>query len=167
MARWGLVLLLGLKFFALHEMAEQMIPLVLVVSHSLSRFGAISFVYTHEYVQDDLQSKAKPLAIRMSTADFLLVGILPVCCRDLCFLPAFSIDACAASDRTLVVGGKLFVCRIGGYTGDCLGRDATGARGDLLFGHRGAGVERGEIECSMQWQAEFHRLAPLELVRYC
>lgn len=119
----GLVLLLALKFSALLDVAPAQVPWLLLIGHTLSRFASGTFLYTHEYAREDLQSKAKPLATRLSSRELgiaaiggmvpWLLGILFVnWWWGLAIVPV-------AIVRWWL--GRLFVRRLGGYTGDCLG----------------------------------------------
>ena len=118
----GIGLLLALKFASLSALPAPSIPLALLVAHPLSRFAAISFVYTHSYVQADAQSKVKPLALNLSTGELALAGATGL--APLLLLAGWDwrwgmvLGPLAAARWGL---GRLFVRRLGGYTGDCLG----------------------------------------------
>lgn len=116
----GLILLMALKFTALHSIALSLIVPTIISAHAISRLNSVSLIYTDEYAREDLLSKAKPLATKMSTADFLIAcffGLVPLVLMNnfyvfLSLIPLILI--------------KLYLSRyfkkwIGGYTGDCLG----------------------------------------------
>jgi len=114
----GLVIGLLLKYACLSTMPLRMLPLVLVAGHSLSRWVAVSFLYSHEYVREE--GKAKPLASQMSWSALLFAGfwgVLPLLFfRNLwVFLLIFPLFAVKWAL------GLYFRRWIGGYTGDCLG----------------------------------------------
>ncbi len=122
----SLVLLLGLKFFALVELGLISLPLLLATyinGHTLSRLGASLCIQTLDYVQDSDTSKSKPItAQRLSTTNMVYSAlfITPV----FLFLIAMNI----AYILTLIplillflLGNYYFKKRIDGYTGDCLG----------------------------------------------
>ena len=101
------------------------VPL-LYIAHPLSRFAASSLIYTHSYVRENEDSKAKPLATQMSSRSLLVTaffGLLPIC-----LLP-IGLDWVPFELWWVLVGvtavtylmGRYYVHRIGGYTGDCLG----------------------------------------------
>jgi len=116
----GLVLILGIKFSALREMAPEQIPLVIISGHTLSRFIATTLLYTHAYVRDDSTSKIKPTAKNMKISQLLIAGIfgiLPLLVFQsfwvfLVLIPAY------VSKMFL---GRKFKKWIGGQTGDCAG----------------------------------------------
>jgi adenosylcobinamide-GDP ribazoletransferase len=114
----GLIIGLLLKYTCLSTLPLRVIPLVLVAGHSLSRWVALSFLYSHEYVREE--GKAKPLASQMSWGALLFAGcwgVLPLLFFGhlwvlLLILPLFVVKWAL---------GLYFQRWIGGYTGDCLG----------------------------------------------
>ena len=77
----GLGLVLAIKFVALGEMPVEMVVLVLISGHAVSRLTSVSLIYTDEYSREDLLSKSKPLATKMSHADYLIAaffGLIPL-----------------------------------------------------------------------------------------
>jgi len=116
----GIWLALSLKFFALYSIPEALLSLSIIAGHSVSRFFSGAFIFTHLYVQEDLQSKVKPLARKMSTKDLLISGIgglAPL----LLFWQAklFLLLIPLALAKWLL--GRYYRKHLGGYTGDCLG----------------------------------------------
>lgn len=113
----GLCFALFTKFQAL-SVIEQIIP-ALLLAHTLSRFAALTLIYTDDYVREDMDSKAKPLANRMSRKE-LMVAAIPVL---ICLIPL--------GPKVWLVIVPVWLMRnwlsqffrrwIGGYTGDCLG----------------------------------------------
>ncbi len=120
----GLGLILSLKFLSLQAVTNSNIIWALVVAHPLSRFVALSFIFTHSYVRENEDSKAKPLAKKMTTLEFsvaFIFAIIPLAIFGfyfqnyqvlLIFLPLLLLKWYL---------GRFFVKWIGGYTGDCLG----------------------------------------------
>lgn len=120
----GIVLLLLLKFLALHNIAELSTSFLLVVmlnGHITSRFHAATTIYTHRYVRDTDDSKSKPMAnqkLSYSSLLFsLILAIVPYILFDnWLFIIAFFVSYIGKMYLTMY-----FKKHIGGYTGDCLG----------------------------------------------
>ena len=129
----GLLLLLGTKFAALYELGRGSMPLLyatLVTSHALSRGLAATFIRTHRYVRADADSKAKPVAQRLSNRDLLVAGVfalLPL----LVFPHWWLISGVLPALLMRLYLGYYFNRHLGGYTGDCLG--ATQQLGELAM----------------------------------
>ncbi|WP_136481864.1 adenosylcobinamide-GDP ribazoletransferase [Cognatitamlana onchidii] len=126
----GLGLILGTKYLALVEMPEFYLPLIIISGHSLSRFIATTLIFTHPYVRDTEDSKAKPAAKTMSWYSLLisaLFGVLPLVFfqRPLVFLV---IIPCYLSKMFLAAKFKKW---LGGQTGDCAG--ATQQLSEVIF----------------------------------
>ncbi|MDD7884891.1 adenosylcobinamide-GDP ribazoletransferase [Flavivirga sp. 57AJ16] len=116
----GLILILTVKFFALRDMPLPFIPITIIVGHSLSRFIATTLIYTHPYVRDTKDSKAKPAAKSITTGMLLIsavFGIAPILFfnKPLMFI---SIIPCYLAKVYL---GTKFKKWLGGQTGDCAG----------------------------------------------
>ena len=116
----GLILILAIKFTSLREIPSYFIPLALISGHSLSRFIATTLIYTHSYVRDTDDSKAKPAAKNI-TINMLIVsgifGLLPLFFFKtpwvfLTIIPCYLVK--------VYMGGK-FKKWLGGQTGDCAG----------------------------------------------
>lgn len=115
----GTVLILLLKFTSLSELT--LIPLALVLGHTLSRSLAVSFIYTHGYVRQTEQSKLKVAKSPSSGSDFLVLML--VAALTCLLIPDFE------SASLIIVGllllrfvlGRWMVRQVGGYTGDALG----------------------------------------------
>ncbi|WP_338813517.1 adenosylcobinamide-GDP ribazoletransferase [Bernardetia sp. Wsw4-3y2] len=124
----GTALLLFLKYTALLTLFEFMTAsslnsfwIIFLIGHSLSRFTALTFVYTHQYAREDLSSKVKPIAKQLSATEIIVSSVFG-------FLPIFLFSPWAVG--ALVIAplfalklylGYYFKKWIGGYTGDCLG----------------------------------------------
>jgi adenosylcobinamide-GDP ribazoletransferase len=116
----GLILILGLKFSLLYNLNLGIIYIVLIAGHSLSRFAAVSIIFTQDYVRENEDSKAKPLAKKITVSQFIVAavfGILPLLFfRNPIF---FIVLIPVLLLRSYLV--YYFNKWIGGYTGDCLG----------------------------------------------
>jgi len=121
--------LLG-KFTVLAALSGALVPLALVAGHALSRLCATALLATMDYVREDAQSKAKPLATRLSAAALLVA--LGFVSAGLALLPLEkALAGCVlAALVTLWLAAK-FKRWLGGYTGDCLG--ATQQVSEIAF----------------------------------
>lgn len=116
----GIILILATKFSALREIPAHIIPLTIIAGHSLSRFIATTLIFTHPYVRDTDDSKAKPAAKSISLGMVIISGVfglLPLVLFKtplifLCIIPCYLAKVFLA---------KKFKKWIGGQTGDCAG----------------------------------------------
>ncbi|AXS78698.1 adenosylcobinamide-GDP ribazoletransferase [Dechloromonas sp. HYN0024] len=126
----AMVLALLGKFTLLSSLDGALVPFALIAGHALSRFCATTLLATMDYVREDMQSKAKPLATRLSVGAMLvgLAFVLPA----LGFLPLAKglAGGVMAALVTLWLAAK-FRRWLGGYTGDCLG--ATQQLSEIAF----------------------------------
>ncbi len=122
----GIFLLLSFKFlvlFRILNLAEGNLTFVIATilsGHSLSRFVAATFIYTHEYSRDDATSKVKPVGKKISVVELLIAaffGLIPL----LIFQNYWIFVLVIPVYLTKVLLGKYFQKWIDGYTGDCLG----------------------------------------------
>jgi adenosylcobinamide-GDP ribazoletransferase len=120
---YGVVALwLGLtgKFVLLAALDPALVPWALLAGHAVSRYASTLLLATMDYVREDLQAKAKPLATRLSpgalaaATAFAVLGLLPLP------WPQALAGCLLAALATLWLAG-LFRRWLGGYTGDCLG----------------------------------------------
>lgn len=120
----GIGVLLALKCAALFYLPMQAVIAVLLMAHPLSRMAAITLIWRLDYVR--AAGKAKPLAQRISTAELLIallttsVPMLGLGWAGWLSWASIFAGAVTAMVATLVLC-KIFLRRIGGYTGDCLG----------------------------------------------
>ena len=92
----------------------------LIAAHALSRFSAISFLYTHDYVRTEGTGKSSHITQRMNRTDLSLAavfGLIPLLAFDL--VAALFIIGVIAIARWLMA--RYFTKRLSGYSGDCLG----------------------------------------------
>jgi adenosylcobinamide-GDP ribazoletransferase len=120
----GLGLMLGLKFLLLQSFGLQQALIALVLAHPLSRFTALTFIYTHEYCREDALSKVKPLAKQLQLSEMLLALVFAVI--PLLGLVIWQSELMYLGVAIPLVLVKLYLGRyfqkwIQGYTGDCLG----------------------------------------------
>ena len=115
----GIFLLLALKLTTLATIPVELLPFIIFVAHPLSRFAAVSLMFTHDYARKTKDSKSEKLARQMGWQGLTvstLFGLLPLILLPLKFLwlilPVFIL-------RLLM--SAYFQKRIGGYTGDCAG----------------------------------------------
>jgi len=118
------------KFTLLAALDGSLVPFALLAGHALSRFCATVLLATMDYVREDLQSKAKPLATRLSGGAVLVA--LAFAIGALAWLPLEkAVAGCLlAALATLWLVTK-FRRWLGGYTGDCLG--ATQQLSEIAF----------------------------------
>jgi adenosylcobinamide-GDP ribazoletransferase len=120
----GTICLLALKLATLSMLPPLAAIGALFIAHPLSRLMATSLIWRLDYAR--AEGKAKPLAQKMSGAEFTIAAVTAV-------LPALAVvslqwitwnaliaGVAAAAVATIWLARK-FVRRIGGYTGDCLG----------------------------------------------
>ena len=126
----AMVLALLGKFVLLSSLAPALIPFALLAGHALSRFCTTVLLATMDYVREDLLSKAKPLATRLSPGAMLVA--LSFVLMALAMLPLEqAIFGCVlAALATFWLAAK-FKRWLGGYTGDCLG--ATQQLSEIAF----------------------------------
>nr|WP_026879940.1 adenosylcobinamide-GDP ribazoletransferase [Hymenobacter norwichensis] len=126
----GLGLILALKFLALNSVAATPMPALhsvvplLVVAHALSRGTALTFIYTHEYARANEDSKAKPVAKKISLTELLIglsFGVLPLLAYAFWLRNPWLLLVLLPLALTKTYLGNYFQKWIGGYTGDCLG----------------------------------------------
>ncbi|MEC5147419.1 adenosylcobinamide-GDP ribazoletransferase [Chitinophaga sp. 212800010-3] len=120
----GLLLIMLLKFLCLRELPLYKAMLAIISAQPLSRFTAVTVIFTHKYVRENEDSKAKPLAKGISRTDLLIAGLLGC-------LPFGAAIIFLQNYTLLVTIPALLLARwylvrlmqkwIGGYTGDCLG----------------------------------------------
>ena len=122
----GMVMLLAIKFFLIYRFQQETEAELLIVSifllsgHSLSRFVAATFIFTHEYSRDDATSKVKPVGKKISITDLVMAGIFGIAPLFLFnnFWVFLSVPVVYLAKVRL---GIYFQKWIDGYTGDCLG----------------------------------------------
>ncbi len=120
----GLILILALKFYSLEFLDNQTLIWTLFMAHSISRFVALSFIFTLNYVREDALSKVKPIAKKLPIRDLSIAFCLAI-------IPLLMYLIITANFFLLLIIPPLVLVHlylsyyfkkwIGGYTGDCLG----------------------------------------------
>jgi adenosylcobinamide-GDP ribazoletransferase len=120
----GLMLLMLTKFFSLQALPLEKIILAIAVAHPLSRLTAVTIIYTHNYVRENEDSKAKPLAKGITTPSLIVAAFWGL-------IPFIAVVMYLQHYSLLIILPALLLVRwymvrlmqkwIGGYTGDCLG----------------------------------------------
>lgn len=115
-----LVLTLLGRFMALVELPNTWVFMALIAGHAVSRFCSTALLFAMDYVREDADSKAKPLATRISPLELDIAG-------GIALLPCLLLPlGHVLVGLVLAVGVSFWLARffkrwIGGYTGDCLG----------------------------------------------
>lgn len=129
----GLGLMLALKFALLQSFSLHQAVVALCLAHPLSRFTALTLIYTHEYAREDASSKVKPVAKQLQFSELLIAlgfALIPLA---VLLYWEFAWMYLGILLPLLVLQwylGRYFQKWIGGYTGDCLG--ATQQMAELL-----------------------------------
>lgn len=122
----GLVLMLLAKILALIEISSSgsndygAVAIALLLAHPLSRLASTSLIHTLDYVREDLDAKAKPLARKLSRNELAIAagfGMLPL----ILIGPFAALVVIIIVILTTLWAARMFKRRLGGYTGDCLG----------------------------------------------
>jgi adenosylcobinamide-GDP ribazoletransferase len=120
----GIGLLLALKCVALSALPLWSVAPALLAAHPLSRLAAAALIWRLQYVKGE--GKAKPLAQRMSGFEFGVaalsasLALVAVGCSGLLAWRALAVGVALAALAALLLA-RMFVRRISGFTGDCLG----------------------------------------------
>ena len=120
----GMLCLLALKLSALFYLPPTMLMASLLVAHTLSRLAASAVIWQLAYAR--AEGKAKPLAQQMSDGEFVIAAataLLVIVITGLAgWLSWLSLMlGCVAVVCATLWLCRMFVRRIDGYTGDCLG----------------------------------------------
>jgi adenosylcobinamide-GDP ribazoletransferase len=116
----GISLLLLLKYMSLLSVNTYQLPVLLFAAHSFSRLCPVLMMYTSQYVRENEDAKAKPLAKSITAKEVvpaLLFGLAPL----ILFWEIKIIAVLVLPLAGLMYLRWYFHKWIGGYTGDCLG----------------------------------------------
>ncbi|HEY9281089.1 MAG TPA: adenosylcobinamide-GDP ribazoletransferase [Eoetvoesiella sp.] len=120
----GIGLLVALKCVVLAYLPVQAAIAALLAAHPLSRLFSAALIWRLDYAKEE--GKAKPLATKMSTSEFLIAAV--TACAPLMAMALLGwitwfalLVSTAAAAMAMLWLGRFFVRRIGGFTGDCLG----------------------------------------------
>ncbi|MFY0599993.1 MAG: adenosylcobinamide-GDP ribazoletransferase [Cyclobacteriaceae bacterium] len=124
----GLIILYFFKTSLLWEISSLtdgfIISLLFISAHSISRFIAGTFVFTHDYVRDTDDSKAKPVAKQSGLVNLItsfFFGVIPLVVLVFATKNYFFLLIIPATYLAKMWLSRYFTKWIGGYTGDCLG----------------------------------------------
>ncbi|PTD96674.1 adenosylcobinamide-GDP ribazoletransferase [Pseudothauera lacus] len=124
----GMVLMLLAKAAALVELAahgQLAVAAALLAAHPLSRLASTSLIHWLPYVREDESSKSKPLARALRPGELAaaaLFGLAPLAL----LAPLEALGALLAVAALTVWTARIFLRRLGGYTGDLLGAAQQG-----------------------------------------
>ena len=116
----GLITLLLTKVVSLSHVPESILPVTLLAGHTFSRYSAVLFIFSHEYVRDDHTGKSKPIGKKLNNSGLIFASITAL--LPFLLFPHFGFLLIIP----VIVLIKYLFARyisktIGGYTGDCLG----------------------------------------------
>ncbi|MGN6602704.1 MAG: adenosylcobinamide-GDP ribazoletransferase [Ginsengibacter sp.] len=126
----GLIFILSIKFYLLSSFTAAQLPFVLIAAHASSRWAASTFILTHQYVRENKNSKAKPVAKQFLDTHFLIASLFGILSL-LLFKNAYAFFLIIPVYLMKIYLGWYFKKWIGGYTGDCLG--ATQQLCEIVF----------------------------------
>jgi adenosylcobinamide-GDP ribazoletransferase len=120
----GIVCMLATKLSALAALPPRQAIAALLLAHPLSRLAATALIWRLDYVRGE--GKAKPMAQQMTGAEFAIAATTAGLPAALLLAGGWStpraiLAAALAACTAALWLGRLFVRRLGGYTGDCLG----------------------------------------------
>lgn len=129
----GLFLVLLLKYATLSALFDgsilgapayaALVVAVFIGAHASSRLAAVAILAAYDHARPQGGRKTASVARRMSGSDLALAsifGLVPVI--GLALIGGAPLLAAALSaPAAMVVLGRMFLSRLGGYTGDCLG----------------------------------------------
>lgn len=149
----GIVCMLALKITALSSLPPLSAIGALLLAHPLSRLASSGLIWKMEYARS--QGKAKPLAVRMSNAEFCIAALgalVPAAALVACGLLSVAalLVALAASTLAAIWMARLLVRRLGGYTGDCLGATQQLAEVAIYVGVL-ATLGHGALDPALPW----------------
>lgn len=120
----GLLLLMLMKFYCLFALSPSLAAIAIVVAHALSRFTAVTIIYTHPYVRENEDSKAKPVSKGIKGWELFVAGcfgLLPLLLATVLLHHYLWLLCLPAVWLARFYMARLMRKWIGGYTGDCLG----------------------------------------------
>lgn len=125
----GVALMLGLKAVTLMHVPPSLMIATLLAGHAVSRWAVATILFTHAYVREDADAKAKPLATQLGVGALVVATVIGVA-------PMLALPGRCGWALLVVVSvrwgmARWFTHRIGGYTGDCLG--AVQQVGEVAF----------------------------------
>ncbi len=116
----GIIFLIIIKVALLFYIPIEWLPIVLVITHSLSRWGLLFITYFWNYVRLTGKSKSREVVKKLSVIRILFasaIAVLPL----LLFPNRIIWLLIIIVPLVSILCGKYFYGKIEGYTGDCLG----------------------------------------------
>ncbi|NIG52072.1 adenosylcobinamide-GDP ribazoletransferase [Chitinophaga sp. Cy-1792] len=120
----GLLLLIATKLVSLMCLPTYVLMMAIIAAQPLSRFTALTIIYTQQYVREDELSKAKPIAKGITNTDLMIAaffGITPFLATTYALHKPELLLTIPALLLIRMYMARLMHKWIGGYTGDCLG----------------------------------------------
>lgn len=121
----GLILMLGLKYSAVSSFEGRWLFTSMILAHPLSRYVAVMIIATMNYVRENDDSKAKPVAKVLSNVELSIAGIfafVPYILLILSHPNTWLISLVVFPLMAVLIYLRGYFAKwIGGYTGDCLG----------------------------------------------
>lgn len=124
----GLLLVMLIKFCCLYQMPPTAALVALCVAHPLSRFVAVTVIYTDPYVRANEDAKAKPVSKGITTGGLAIAALFAFLPLAACLYWWYNMHLLLLTGVLLVVLAlaRWYMVRlmrrwICGYTGDCLG----------------------------------------------
>lgn len=125
----AIVLALLIKFEAILALmgafSSLIVAVTLIAAHAISRLMAVSIMLTQQYVRDDDNARAKPVAQGMNSISFVIAAVTGAVATGLLWMAGVGVVSlvsavtCALLLRLYM--GRQMNKKLGGYTGDCLG----------------------------------------------
>lgn len=125
----GVVLMLLAKAASLAELAahgHQTAAFALLAAHPLSRLAATALIHRLPYARDDDTSKSRPLAHALRPGELAAAGLFGLAPLAL-LAPQQAAAALVAAIVVTLWAARIFLRRLGGYTGDLLGAVQQGS----------------------------------------
>ena len=133
----GIGLLLALKCVSLSAYSSRLLPLILVIAHSVSRLFAVVLMRSLDYVRVEGKARLAVGAMSWMAFAFAIITTLfaPITFVYLGWIQwqSLALGICFAIVPSLYLS-NLFFRKIGGYTGDCLGAIQQVAEVGLYLG---------------------------------
>lgn len=116
----GLVFLIGIKFLALNKLDTLPMLAVLLLSHSLSRLLAVSYLLNYSYARSDDSSKIAAFAQPLTYREFFWAALPGIALLiGFGFATSLAVIFCLLLFRALF--GRFMLHKLDGFSGDCLG----------------------------------------------
>lgn len=114
-------IVLALKAAAISALPVPLACALLVAGHGLSRMAAVQVVARHAYARTDPAKFARPQVTQTAYRLAGVTAVLTAAALALAAGPGVTLAALVVGALGSVVITRLYLRRLGGYTGDCLG----------------------------------------------